>query len=88
MMRINLQAGIQKAVEFTNVKVYGEVLSVDWLFLTTVDRSMSTSCHGLITAYVDCLRQTECYKVCWKALCPCMCVSTCQDRCCCMCCCS
>lgn len=24
---------------------------------------MSTSCHGLITAYVDCLRQTECYKV-------------------------
>lgn len=25
--------------------------------------SMSTSCHGLITAYVDCLRQTECYKV-------------------------
>jgi hypothetical protein len=24
---------------------------------------MSTSCHGLITAYVDCLRQTECYQV-------------------------
>ncbi|KAF6255338.1 cytochrome c oxidase assembly protein PET191 [Scenedesmus sp. NREL 46B-D3] len=23
---------------------------------------MSTSCHGLITKYVDCLRQTECYR--------------------------
>lgn len=29
---------------------------------------MSTSCSGLMTAYVDCLRQTACYKVIGRGL--------------------